>query len=294
MDEEAPVTLEAAHEFLWTHARLLERRIFEHRFRGGSADAVERAVDAYRNADGGFGQALEPDCRTPHSQPEATRWAAAVLDAAGRLSPERARGCADWLASVATPEGGVPFCLASVEGYPRAPWWQPSDPPRPGLNPTGRLVALLRNRAPDHSWVQRAAAWCWEQIREPLPASQYEVHAIAEFLLAEPDRARARPVLDAVGAALGAGRVVPLDPGAPPPSPDTHTPLHFAPTPEHPLRRYFSDATIEGFLQRLRADQREDGGWPIDWPAPGSSAVAEWRAIRTFEALETLSAYGRL
>jgi hypothetical protein len=61
---------ERADEFLWTRARLLERRIFEHRFRDGSAEAVERAVDAYRNADGGFGQALEPDCRTPHSQPE--------------------------------------------------------------------------------------------------------------------------------------------------------------------------------------------------------------------------------
>jgi hypothetical protein len=288
------VNLGAAHEFLWTHARLLERRIFEHRFLGGPADAVESAVDAYRNADGGFGQALEPDCRTPHSQPEATRWATAVLDSVGRLSPELARRCADWLAGVATPEGGVPFCLASVQGYPRAPWWQPGDPPRPSLNPTGRLVALLRRRAPEHPWVQRAAAWCWEQIREPLPASQYEAHAIAEFLLAEPDRDRARPVLDAVGAALGAGRVVPLDPGAPPPSPDTHTPLHYAPTPDHPLRRCFADAVLEGFLDRLAAQQRDDGGWPIDWPAPGSTAVHEWRAIRTLEALETLAAWGRL
>ena len=61
------MNLEGAHEFLWTHARLLERRIFEHRFQDGSAEAVERAIDAYRNADGDFGQALEPDCRTPHS-----------------------------------------------------------------------------------------------------------------------------------------------------------------------------------------------------------------------------------
>jgi hypothetical protein len=288
------VNLEAAHEFLWTHARLLERRIFEHRFRGGSAEAVERAVDAYRNADGGFGQALEPDCRTPHSQPEAMRWALAVLDGSGRLSEQRARACADWLAVATTAEGGVPFCLGSVEGYPRAPWWQPTDPPRADLNPTGRLVALLRNHAPAHPWVRRATDWCWEQIRELLPANQYRAHAIAEFLLAEPDRNRSQPLLDELGAALAAGRIVPIDPDAPAPSPDTHTPLHFAPAPEHPLRRYFGDATIEGFLRRLRAEQREDGGWPIDWPAPGATAVAEWRAIRTLEALETLSAWGRL
>jgi hypothetical protein len=82
--------LERAYEFLWIHARLLERRIFEQRFLDGAPEAVERAVDAYRNADGGSGQALEPDCRTPHSQPEATRWALAVLDAARRLRGDQA------------------------------------------------------------------------------------------------------------------------------------------------------------------------------------------------------------
>jgi hypothetical protein len=288
------VNLEAAREFLWTHARLLERRIFAHRFLDGSADEVERAVDAYRNEDGGFGQALEPDCRTPHSQPEATRWALAALDAAGRLSGERARRSGDWLATIATPEGGVPFCLASVEGYPKAPWWRPGDPPQANLNPTGRLVALLRSHAPEHPWVRRASGWCWEQIREPLPHDQYQVHAIAEFLLSEPDPARSRPLLDALGDSLAAGRVVPIDPTAPPPSPDTHTPLHFAPTPDHPLRRFFGDAVLDGFLRRLAAEQRDDGGWPIDWPAPGATAIHEWRAIRTLEALATLRAWGRL
>lgn len=74
----------------------------------------------------------------------------------------------------------------------------------------------------------------------------------------------------------------------------TRTPLQFAPFPAHPLRRYFPDATIEGFLDRLTASQPDDGGWPIDWPAPGATASSEWRAIRTLEALQTLSAYGRL
>jgi hypothetical protein len=288
------VRLEAAHAFLWTHARLLERRMFEHRFLGGSADEVERAVDAYRNADAGYGSALEPDCRTPHSQPEAMRWALAVLDEAGRLSAGRARVCADWLASIAAPGGGVPFCLASVEGYPKAPWWQPSDPPEANLNPTARLVALLRRHVPEHAWVRRAAAWCWEQIREPLPHGQYQVHAIAELLRSEPSPARAKPILEALGSALAAGRVVPIDPKAASPAPDTHTPLHFAPTPDHPLRRCFAGAVIEGFLERLLSEQQPDGGWPIDWPAPGSTAVNEWRAIRTLEALTTLAAYGRL
>ncbi len=283
---------ERAHEFLWTHARLLERRMFEHRFLSGPAEAVEQAVRAYENADGGYGQAIEPDCRTPHSQPEAARWALAVLSEAGCLDVETASRCADWLATVATPEGGVPFCLPSVEGYPKAPWWNPA--PEANLNPTGRLVGLLRPHAPDHPWVRRAADWCWEQLAAPIEGDQYRAHSALEFLVTEPDRARAQTAMDELGAALAAGRVVPVDPAAPPPSPDTHTPLHYATEPGHPIRGHFDDATIDAFLDRLLGEQQEDGGWPIDWPAPGQTAVHEWRAVRTLEALQTLDAYGRM
>jgi hypothetical protein len=117
---------------------------------------------------------------------------------------------------------------------------------------------------------------------------------LADFPITEPDQDRARPVLDALGKALASGRIVPVDPTARPAKPDIHTPLQFATSPKHPLRPFFSDAIIEGFLDRLIVDQGDDGGWPIDWPAPGTTASAEWRAIRTLEALQTLSAYGRL
>jgi hypothetical protein len=284
--------LERAYEFVWTHGRLLERRLLERRLGEGSAAAVERAVLGYRNDDGGFAGVLEPDCRTPHSQPEAMRLALVVLDEIGCLDAVRARSFADWLSSVATAEGGVPFCLPTVEGYPRAPWWKPV--PEPDLTPTGGLVGLLRPHAPEHPWVRRAADWCWARAGEGVPKSQYGVHALVEFLITEPDRERARPILDALGEALANGRVVPLDPSATPASPDTHTPLQFAPTPAHPLRRRFAGWVVDAFLDRLAAGQQDDGGWPIDWPAPGTTATYEWRAIRTLDALRTLSSYGRL
>jgi len=111
--------------------------------------------------------------------------------------------------------------------------------------------------------------------------------------LTEPDADRAREPLARIARIVASGKVVPVDPGAAKPGPDTHTPLDFAPHPEHPLRRFFDAATIDGFLERLVPEQQADGGWPIDWPAAGETAVLEWRAIRTLEALEVLRAYGR-
>ena len=51
--------LERAEEFIWQNARLLDRQLFAYYFKRGSDDAVLAALQAYQNADGGFGNALD-------------------------------------------------------------------------------------------------------------------------------------------------------------------------------------------------------------------------------------------
>ena len=58
-----------ARDFMYTHARLLERLLFAVRFEGAPPAAVGRLITAYQNPDGGLGHALEPDVRCPESQP---------------------------------------------------------------------------------------------------------------------------------------------------------------------------------------------------------------------------------
>jgi hypothetical protein len=72
------------------------------------------------------------------------------------------------------------------------------------------------------------------------------------------------------------------------------TPLQFAPTPDSFWRQLFDDQQIEAHLDRLAADQQEDGGWKIRWEPPGVAATLEYRGIVTVAALRTLKAYGRL
>src|SRR5690242_11734264 len=71
--------LARAGDFIWRNARLLERRLFVYHFAHGSPHPVRAALRAYQNADGGFGQALEPDKRCPDSQPVDAEMALHVL-----------------------------------------------------------------------------------------------------------------------------------------------------------------------------------------------------------------------
>ena len=90
--------LQAAEQFLAGTGRILDQRRFEIVVRGGDPAHVRAAVAAYRNGDGGFGHALEPDCRCPDSQPAAVAMALRILDECGAWDPALVQGACDWLA----------------------------------------------------------------------------------------------------------------------------------------------------------------------------------------------------
>lgn len=115
-----------AEEFMWHNARLLERMRFAFHFQHGSPDAVLAALRGYENVDGGFGNALEPDIRCPDSQPVPVQHALECMDAVG-FDAEVAQRTCDFLASISTEEGGVPFVLPSVRGS-RAAYLRPVTP----------------------------------------------------------------------------------------------------------------------------------------------------------------------
>jgi hypothetical protein len=70
----------AAADFMATHARVLDRRRFALLNGDTDVSAVLAALDGYRNADGGYGWGLEPDLRSPESQPGAAHHAFEVFD----------------------------------------------------------------------------------------------------------------------------------------------------------------------------------------------------------------------
>jgi hypothetical protein len=283
--------LDAAAQFVAGHARVLDRRRFERLFEGGGARPVRDAVAAFRNADGGFGHALEPDGRTPASQPAAVMLALETLDEADAWDEELVAGAIDWLVANAPAEGGVSFVEPTVEGWPHAPWWQEEEGRPASLLTTGKIAGTLHARRVEHPWLDRATELLWRRIDELDDPGPYGFRGVLAFLQHSPDRGRAEEALDRVGPLLFEREMVALDPAA---EGEVHTPLDFAPNPDSIARRLFDDATIDAHLDHLAASQAEDGGWTFNWLAWSPVAASEWRGSRTVDALRTLRANGRL
>lgn len=283
--------LSKATDFIWRTARLLEQRRFAYLFLDGQRQAVLEALRPYQNPDGGFGNGLEPDIRGPVSQPVPGWTALCILDEAGAFADPLVTRACDYLLTITTPEGGVPFVLPSVRDYPRAPWWETGDQPTASLNPTAAIAALLHKHRVEHPWLTAATEYCWRKLDEMERTDPYEMRAVLPFLDFVSDRQRAEHVFARVGPKILEQKLVALTPTT---QNETHTPLNFAPRPQSLARRLFSDEVIETHLDALASAQQEDGGWQFNWLAWNPASALEWRGVVTTEAVVTLRAYGRL
>jgi hypothetical protein len=281
--------LAEARDFILRNARLLERRHFAADYDGGPGAAVVAALAAYRNEDGGFGSGLEPDKRDPASQPVDVQFALETMDAIGVFDRPMALRACDWLLTVSTPDGGVPFALPSVNDYPHAPRWETEANPAANLNPTAAILGVLLKHRIEHAWIGPASAFCWGAIPKIHRTEFHELMPVLAFLEHVPDRARADKVIGEVLERIAVPGAVEHDPDA---AGYVHMLLEWAPTPDSLCRKLFPAAIVDNHLKALAAKQRSDGGWPISWDPISPAVELEWRGIVTMRALQTLKAYG--
>jgi hypothetical protein len=284
--------IQAATTFVHANARLLDRHRLAHLLDGGDPEPVVQALRAYRNPDGGFGNAIEPDMRAPDSQPVGIHTAIEFLEEVGVRDDPMIAGAADWLGSVERPGGGVAFCLPSVLDHPRGPWWEPSD--ATSITQTAANAAALHAIGADHPWLDRASDLLWRWLdeldlttAELGPGIAYDVRFAVWFLNAVPDAARAGAALDALAPSLLASGLITLEAGT---GGDVQTPLDLAPFPDSRARRMFDQATIDAHLQALAAAQQEDGGWTPGYPQWSVASSLEWRGVYTVNVLRVLRA----
>ena len=277
----------AATAFVAANARIIDRRRFERLFNEGSAEPVRDAVAAYRNDDGGFGNALEPDCRAPGSQPAAVDMALRMMDDADAWDLDLVRGACDWLAAVAPAEGGSSFVQPTLDGWPHAPWWVPEE--GASMISTGLITGTLHARGFEHPWLDRATETMWTLLDRPGAVGPYDLRGALAFLQQVPDRGRAQAAFGRIGQLVL--DTAELDPSA---SGEVHFPLDFAPLPDSLARSLFEKSVIDAHLDHLAGAQRDDGGWTFNWLAWSPAAEREWRGFLTVDNLRLLRANGRI
>jgi hypothetical protein len=284
-----PVDIEAAERFMLANARLLDRHRLAFLLHGAAVDPVLDALRAYRNPDGGFGHALEPDIRAPTSEPSATMHALAVLAEVDALDDPLVRDAADWVASVAEPDGGIPFSLPASAAYPRAPFL---GAPAPGASFfTLVLAGRLGEAGVDGPWLERATDWSWASLENPADMHAYGVKCALDFLDRDPDEARAAEALQRLRPHLKPDGSIPVRGGK---EDERLTALRLSERPGLRSRALFTTQQVEADLDRLEGEQQEDGGWMFDFGVWSPGQLAECRGIVTLQALTTLNAHGRL
>jgi hypothetical protein len=283
------VDIDAAERFVLSNARLLDRHRLAVLLHRAPVAPVLDALRAYRNPDGGFGHALEPDIRAPTSEPSSTLHALVVLAGVRALDDPMVGEAVAWVATIAEPDGGVPFSLPASAAYPRAPFLGPPSPG--GSFFTLALAGLLWEAGSAEPWLEHATGWCWARLEEPGDLHAYGVKCALDFLDRVPDETRAAEAIERLRPHLEADGSIPVRGGA---ENERLTALTLSERHGRRSRALFTDDQIEAALDKLEEGQQPDGGWMFDFGVWSPGQLAECRGLVTLLALATLDAHGRL
>jgi hypothetical protein len=287
------VDLAAAQAFIDTHARLLDRHRYAQLQGEGAPARVLAALEAYRNPDGGYGWGLEPDLRTPGSQPAAAGHAfEAFAEVAPVVSPQAAALC-DWLESITLADGGLPFVLPMTGSAGVAPWFAGGDPTVSSLQITAFTAAAAQRVAAHdpavagHPWLERATTYCLQAIAalDTRPFAYTLAFSIRLLDALHDRRPEAAVLMEALAAQVPADGRVPVAGGA---EGETLRPLDIAPDPGRPSRALLDPEAVAADLHRLAAGQLQDGGWTVDYLPISPAGSLDWRGYATVKAIATL------
>lgn len=145
---------EKARSFIYKNARPLDIARWKYLFENGSKEDVLTALIAYQNEDGGFGNALEPDCWNPNSSPVQT-WVATEIIKEINLKDKNhpiIQGILNYLSSRKDFDGHTwSNTVATNNDYPHAPWWNFDTSQETSYNPTACFIGFILKFADKNS-----------------------------------------------------------------------------------------------------------------------------------------------
>ena len=274
-------TVARAKSFVEQHGRDVDRARMVYHFGGGAQTALLAALGRYQNPDGGFGHGLEPDIAAPDSNPSATQLALLICVQAGIPGEDPLlQRTVEYLERTQDDVGGWRFSQA-VYAHDMAPWyagWQ-----WPSINPACAIAGLLKELGLGSERLHTQVEGLFERLARVDDLAGDDYYAVlpyAYYFLPEwehPQRA-----LYASGVAWWLIRQHVQDK-----LPDSQHFFEYIRTPDTYIGRLMPAPMAAVRLDRLEAEQAEDGGWP-------SPYAEHWRAWVTVQNLLTLRAFGRI
>jgi hypothetical protein len=161
-------TINQSKAFIYQNGRLLERKLFAYFFESGSQEACLKALLAYQNPDGGFGNGIEPDLLCPDSSAIGAETALAVLDLLDTQGEEILDPLVDWLVANQDEAGFIHQPPRNMANYPHQPWWGSPD-----RNRVLVIAALLKKRRVERDDFFGRAGTYYESIDLPEPDDFY-------------------------------------------------------------------------------------------------------------------------
>ncbi|NKB65786.1 MAG: hypothetical protein GKR89_01880 [Candidatus Latescibacteria bacterium] len=267
----------------------------------------DKSLAAYQNEDGGFGQALEPDLRTPLSTVYTTSQGLFLLREIGATSDDALVGQAvEYLLNTYDAEQSLwPIIPQEALAAPHAGHWD----------------YIIENGFDDFFINMRtglAGHFCYYTDLVPAGFASQITDAVLETLLATPDDQLdwIFGLLSYLGLAGTKGlpqlcqqrmldklrRAIPIHIERKPEkwSMLSVSPINMVPTPNAPMASVIDPALIQANLDCDIDQQLPDGTWSLDWswaednPVAWKEAEREWKAHLAVGKLRALRAYGRI
>ncbi len=291
-----------AKEYLLTNGRELEKALFWYHFEDGSKEDVLKALKNYQNADGGFGNRMEPDFQLGISSPMVTSKAFQIFKELKVLANHpMVQEAMDFLIeSYDQDQGRWHAVPPEVNDVPHAPWWHyDHENERVTVeaawgNPNAELTGHLLH----YKELSQA------EIRENLEARSLthfkaldtlDMHETFCYLrlaneLSESNRDMiVEKVKEHIPELVNLNR-----------KQWSHYGMQPVQLAEHPDSLFYKEMSeaVEANLDYIIEQQQADGSWhpnwewgqyEEDWP----KAKDEWKGILTYENLKLLKAYNR-
>ena len=151
-----------AKKFILRNSRPLDMARWNYLFENGSKEDVISILETYQNTDGGFANALEPDCWNINSTPLQT-WVATQIIKEINLDDKNhpiIKGILNYLSSNDEFDGHRWKGLNTVvtnDNYPHAPWWSYSQEHELTYNPTASLIGFILKYAEKDTDIYKSA-----------------------------------------------------------------------------------------------------------------------------------------